>query len=840
MDVATTTSIRRNPAPARLAGPPAAPAVATDRTTTAAATSVLNLMPALGMTRKRDDGPAPNGPGGDAYWTSANKTGIGTANNRNSKVWFTLSGGRMTEVYYPSVDRANMRELKFAVSDGRTFTIIDSEAPKVTVTRDDKNALVFKMVSEDPVHGWKLTRTYLTDPKRDSVMIDVDFESTKPLDLYVIANPALGNQGGHNHGGARDGALVAENNGTAMALRSSIGYQQTSTGYWAATSDPVLDLLNHHHLSKQYSSGHDGQIVQVGKLCHGRAQHLTLSLSFGPDAQSAQQTARASLADGFSAAREQYCKEWKQYLDTLSPVNPEFQDRVNLAAMVLKAHGDKINPGAYAASLSLPWGQQIKANEPTAGGYHLIWARDDCNIASAFRLLGDKQSAGEILDYLFEKQQRPDGSFPQNAWIDGRPYWGGLQMDEVALPIVLAQQLGKWDSKTYHNHIKPAADFITQHGPATPQERWEESDGYSPSTLADEIAGLVCAADIAEKVGDAAGAAHYRDVADQWRANYDKWTVTRTGPHGDEYYIRINDDQDPDDGARRRINNGGGEHDEREVVDGGFLEAVKMGVHPPQHGPVVKSVAVIDKLLHVMTGKGPGWYRYNHDGYGEKKEALSYDGTGEGRLWPLLAGERGEWELARGNREAALGLLHTMENMANETGMIPEQVWDRDNHLHDPHITIGEAARRLTEHYDTVAKADGNQDGFISKSDLNAALLNPCMPLGVRQASQFLLDHPQLLELVDVAAGIGGFDDKIGRADLDRVSAWCPPGVGGASQHVEAGAGHGTGSSSPLAWAMAQYVRLAVLLSRPGQPTDVPEPMRQRYLQAGGGTQSAP
>jgi len=362
--------------------------------------------------------------------------------------------------------------------------------------------------------------------------------------------------------------------------------------------------------------------------------------------------------------------------------------------MLLKAHEDKVYPGAMIASLTVPWGDDADASEKGVGGYHLVWSRDLYHVATAFLALGDRAAAERALDYLFRVQQKPDGSLPQNTWLDGRPYWPSLQHDEVAYPLVLAHELGRTDAETYRRHVKPAADFILKTGPATPQERWEEEGGYSPSTIAAEIAGLVAAAAIADKNGDAESAARYRATADEWNARLESWTTTRTGPHSpDPYFIRIAQDGRPDSGLLLEINNGGGTYDERRIVDAGFLELVRFGIRPPSDPMIVRSLEIVDKVIRVETPYGPGFYRYNHDGYGEKADGRGYDGTGVGRLWPLLTGERGEYELAAGRD--ARPYLQTLLRFANEGGMLPEQVWDRPESL-APHLRFGQGTGSAT------------------------------------------------------------------------------------------------------------------------------------------------
>jgi glucoamylase len=368
-----------------------------------------------------------------------------------------------------------------------------------------------------------------------------------------------------------------------------------------------------------------------------------------------------------------------------------------MAAMVLRAHEDKTYRGAMVASLTVPWGGGPNANEPNVGGYHTVWARDLYQVATAFYALGDKAAADRALNYLFTVQQKPDGSFPQNSWLDGRPAGGGLQMDEVAYPLILAYQLGRTDNETWVKHVKPAADFIVKHGPATPQERWEEEAGYSPSTIAAEIAGLVCAAEIARRNNDESAANNYLKTADEWARKVERWTATTSGPYADgNYFLRITENDNPNDGAPLEINSNGGTFDERTIVDAGFLELVRLGIRRADDPLIVKSLAVVDKLIQIETPNGAAWYRYNHDAYGERADGGNYDArSGQGRLWTLLSGERGQYELARGRRAEAAKNLDAMLNFANQGLMIPEQVWDKSASPR-PDLRFGEGAGSAT------------------------------------------------------------------------------------------------------------------------------------------------
>src|SRR6185295_10850609 len=305
---------------------------------------------------------------------------------------------------------------------------------------------------------------------------------------------------------------------TASALISSSGFahanklaasRDISNGY-LGTSDGLTELKKNWPGSgfTPYQRAVNGNVVQVAALKGlqgsngGRVGRLTMALAFGKTPREALLNARASLAQGFAKVRRQYQAGWHAYLKPLQTVDSKYQPRFNVAAMTLKGLEDKTYRGAMIASPSIPWGGGPDANEATISGYHSVWARDLYQVATAFLALGDRASAKRALDYLFNVQQKTDGSFPQNSWVDGRPIGGGLQLDQVALPLVLAYQLERTDRSTWLRHVKPAADFIVRKGPATEQERWEERPGYSPATIAAEIAGLVCAAEIASINGN--------------------------------------------------------------------------------------------------------------------------------------------------------------------------------------------------------------------------------------------------------------------------------------------------------------------------------------------------
>ena len=418
---------------------------------------------------------------------------------------------------------------------------------------------------------------------------------------------------------------------------------------------------------------------------------LPWRLAFGDSQSSAVTCLFQSMAISFADQRKTYVKSWESYRDILLPLESVSKDNGNLffsSHSLLMAHEDKTYPGAFIASLSIPWGEV--AGDKDLGGYHLVWVRDMVQTATAFLAAGNKERALRSLLYLAATQQ-DDGGFPQNFWIDGTPYWKGIQLDEVSFPIILAWRLhdaGITSTFDFYPMVVSAAAYLIRHGPPTEQERWEEASGYSPSTLAVNIAALICASQFARQKGNENDARYLEEYADFLESHLETWTVTTEGslvPGISRHFIRIHPanvhDAHPDENANHGIltlhNFPPGvpsSFPARDIIDAGFLELVRYGIRSP-HDPLIEdSLKVVDAYLKVETPVGPCWRRYNHDGYGQRQDGKPYQGWGIGRPWPLLTGERAHYELAAGRDITSL--IHALEMFAAKTGMLPEQVWD--------------------------------------------------------------------------------------------------------------------------------------------------------------------
>jgi glucoamylase len=632
---------------------------------------------------------APGYPGKASDWAPGDKDGFGTSRTTRSKVWYTLNDGALTEVFFPRIDTPATRDTQLVVSDGSTFVDREDEDTDQRVELLNARSPVYRQVNTAKSGKYRITKTYVTDPRRSAVLVDVRFEALSggPYTVYVLHDVGLGLNANDDTGGSAGGGLVASDGVLSSAVLASSGFTKASSGY-LDRSDGWTDLKDDFSMDWSYRARERGNVVQLGQTrLTGAAggRRMTLALGFGRRRGAALGTARAALARGFSAARAEYSAGWRDYFSSLEPVpdsSAGSRSSYTASVMLLAAHEDKTFRGGFVASPGRPWAW---ANElQHIAVYYAVWSRDLYEIATGLLAAGDAPAANRALDYLWSVQQQPDGSFPQNSRLDGEPVFDGLQMDEVAFPIVLAWQLGRTEDDDWDN-VRLSADFLVAKGPRTGQERWENIGGYSPATIAAEIAGLVCAADIARKNGEEALADHYLEVADDWQANLERWTMTTNGPlSAKPYYLRITDNGDANSGAQIQIADGGPLVDQRRVVDPSFLEMVRLGVKSADDPNIASTLEVVDRELKYDTDNGPFWHRASFDGYGERPDGSQWEpvdpGSGEtiGRGWPLLTGERGEYALAAG--QPAQQYLDTMAHVAEDAGggVIAEQVWDHN------------------------------------------------------------------------------------------------------------------------------------------------------------------
>jgi glucoamylase len=667
---------------------------------------------------------APGGPGATSWFDLARKDCVGTATGTGSKVWYTVAGGVLSDVYEPTVDNTNVSTLQYVVTDGH-FTDLQTRDLTYTVAAD-RTGMTCTVTATSAAHGYQLVTTYVTDPARDTVLLHTELRGHHTDGLHVYARldaHVNGNGGGGTaNGGADTGTVVsgvpvvsdtstvsqAANRDyavpTFMALRSSNDHGAATVGYTGTASDGLTALDATHKLGTTYDSAPNGHIVAVSDVTPRHGGDIDLALGFGRTQQGALGAAAASLGRPFEQVRERYEHGWQAYDATLRRPT-SLAAKYYLSANVLKASEDKTFPGAIVASLASPWGQAVNAGTLVGGkpvyfgSYREVFSRDLYEVFTGLLTDGDLATARDTARFLLEKQQLADGRIPRNSLVNGKsaPDTGGDQLDETSYPILMAYQSGlSGDTTLWQQHIRPAADFLVAHGPSFGVERWEEQSGFSPSTIAAEIAGLSAAASIAALHGDGDRAQLYQATADDFQRNIKNWTVTTTGPDAPRYFIRLSKTGDPNAAITYSLGNGGPTVDQRQVIDGGFQELARLGELSPTDPDVTASLAVLDKQIAVATPSGTGFYRYGNsaalgsaDGYGDcyqpSQSSCTVQGapwpttdTGTGHLWPVLSGERAESDIAR-HQPGAGNLLAAMTQFSSGVGLVPEQAWENPN-----------------------------------------------------------------------------------------------------------------------------------------------------------------
>lgn len=609
------------------------------------ATAAVAALEGWPFARATPPGPAPGPSAATDSWTTGDKDAIGTAIDRTSPVWFTAVHGAIADVLYPRVDQDNVRQFGYLVTDGSTF-LFDETKDGVAASRvTDHRALTYETTVSDPKHGFSLIHDFATDPARPVLLERTSLVGhTAGLHVYAYLVPHL-----------RDSGL-----GQSAGFHGKLGWV-TREGRWLVAGgagrgprvagflrrDDGLAQLNAYRLTKQYSSADNGRVTLTWEV--PATGSWTEGLAFGPSQAAAEQALGASLSAGFDAVSSAYRDGWIRYASGLDSLGGRAPDLWYHSAEVIKMGEDKQQPGAIVASLALPWGDSVE-DDPRDVGYRKVWPRDLYHAARALLAAGDPATVLDIARFM-KRQQRPDGSLPQNTDLGGTPIWPGEQLDETADAILLSKLMVDRLPAEQRPDIAAAAAYIAAHGPATGQDRWEENSGWSPSTIASEIAAL--------------RAAGRSDLAAAWDAGLDGWTYTSQG-----WYVRIAPNGHPDALDYVTLANGGGLWLQQSILDPSFLELVRLGVRKATDPRILSTLSATDNLVRADVGQARLYRRYPHDGYGERLDGGSPPGTGH--AWPLLTGERGVYTVLAG--DDASTYASAMTAIAGPEELIPEQV----------------------------------------------------------------------------------------------------------------------------------------------------------------------
>jgi len=664
---------------------------------------------------------------------SPQKSMVGTAvNSTSSSIYFTGYKGSVSEVYYPTVDTLATANMEFLVGDAAKTFVDEEKLQSWTVTQPDPKSMRWQATTSNIGHDWQITKMIFADPSNSTLVQQTTFQSLNgktvgDFNLYLLYKPYLKNAAASNSGStvvtSGNTYLVASSsdNTESSAVRASLGWTvengvtMVSSGYYGV-NDGWQDLLAGnppgYKMKWAYNAAPNGNVGQMGWLntAGNSATDITfvVAVGFGATQANAITAADNTLGEDIATQETSYDNAWHSYTGGLSTQNGTADNQYYLSAMTLKTMQDKSN-GAMIAGIGTPWGPF--EGDDDAGGYHLVWSRDMYKFANALITAGDTASASNAVNWLFNVDMCFDpgkcssiGRFPQNAYVNGQPSLNVTQMDEQAMPIILAYRLGPSVYNSLWPRIKLTANYIYSTGPYTVQERWEENNGYSPSTIAAEIAGLVDAAQIALANNDTADAANWLNAADYWQQNVTGWTYTTQGcPNvnsncdSTSMYIRINTSGMPGGGLPGGwnpsaypnpnmlipIGNNGGTLKNRaiDIIDGGFLELVRMGVKRPNDPTIAKSLIAYDAVIKETIGSSnafPAWFRYNFDGYGETNTGDPYNNfSGRGRLWPIFDAERGNYQIAAtGTGSAGAPYLAALKAFSTPQGFISEQIWN--------------------------------------------------------------------------------------------------------------------------------------------------------------------
>ena len=589
-------------------------------------------------------------------WGPGRKMAFGAAPGPRSKLWYTLADGNLSEVFFPFLDRVALHELRFFASAGGAPPVDDAADGQHAISWLAPGVPAFRV--DTTHHEYRLTKEFFSDPEENALLIAATFTPELPdLRLYLQSSAHWQPHTDGNFSSVIDThppALLLQQQDVWICIVGP--FSRASTGYFRS-ADVHIDLSDADgQFTYRYDRAGPGN-ASVGAEIGVRAGSFQLAIGFAHSRADAEEVARTALQKGAGNLRQAFELAWRAQPEIPRALGQVSGDEGNLARAsltVLHCLEDKSHAGAFIASPAAPWGE---TNHDGNHVYNLVWPRDLCRIATALLDAGDSDAALRAFRHL-QANQRADGGWYQNWALDGTPHWQSTELDQVALPILLAWRLGVagcLDHDPYPTMVRRAAQFILREGPLTSLDRWEDAGGLSPSTLATCIAALVVAAEFADDAGEHVAASHFRAVADYWNDRVEHWCSLPTGQ-----YVRLASDPDhrPAEGA----------------IAPEFLELVRYGLRRPKDDRVMRSLQGVDTSLKVSLPAGPSWRRFAGDEYGEHDDGSPWDGGGRGRAWPVLTAERARHFFSMGLPAAEL--VRSLEGFAGQGLALPEQLWD--------------------------------------------------------------------------------------------------------------------------------------------------------------------
>ncbi len=498
------------------------------------------------ITRPRKPKKARGQPGAKPHWASGAKTIVGTAVPAESRIWYTIDNGTISEIYHPDVDQANTRSVRFAVTGDDNFFSDEIWDAQHTVEWIAPGAPACRIESRSKDGTYRLTKEIVPDPTRDTLLVRGHFqpEEHKRLRLYLIVDAHIGDCGANNEAWAgqyKDLPMVfAQRASVCFAVACSPPPRRTSVGY-IGTSDGFTVLRRGDSLPEA-NYAPDGNVAMTLEIDYGADGNFVIALAGGADSGEAGQQARAGLLEDFETTRDLFLRQWSnrqaQYRD-LRDLSGHPIDMYRVSTAVLETHQSKRFPGGFVASLSVPWG--FARGDKDIGGYHVVWPRDMVEIAMGKLACGDAQSAPirALLSGVHAERGRrmePEHVARWNAALGEHP--DGCDRAAHAARDKVRRERRARRLSTRSESFGMQRVFFCATARSREQDRWETTPGYSPNTMAAEVAALLAAAEFAELEGAHDRAQFLRETADAWNDAIDELTYVEDTPLAQRYGVR--------------------------------------------------------------------------------------------------------------------------------------------------------------------------------------------------------------------------------------------------------------------------------------------------------------
>jgi glucoamylase len=658
------------------------------------------------FSNKSNNSEATDGPGIQGVWSRPDKEGFLAVPKQDVRA--TIAEGILTEVEYPTIDRAQTRDTQLVFIVNGVDFLEERKNFEHQITRYP-HSLAYHVSSKNQALQIKIEKDIVIDPDRPVVVVSYNITtSSADTKIYVLHNPAADNTAGGDASFVNTN--VSATAGTTLNATSEIlsfqsdrrgdepsVYQKRTiqllvldrvadyagTGF-EGVNDPWTRLVNTKNLDNWFMQATNGNVSSALGI-NPQATHIQFELALAmniEDSDGSTQDKLRSLASGslqtpITSLISNQQSQWQSYLSNLNDLGRK--DEVHM--LVMKSLEDKNFKGSIVAGPTIPsLPDRIEALETdyesarlrtsdVNAGYRRVWIRDAFQMGLALLAGGDTETPLNVARH-FKMVQKPDGHFPQNTWVDRSYSWLGFQSDQTGFPIILVSrlvELGLANYQEFRTMVLNAADALVKTGALTGQERWEENGGYSPNSIAIACQGLLEASWL-EKNFDQGRAQLYSNTCAQWRNSLLQWTFIESGPLGQGYFERIEVAKPYDVSHRTQIfignsPSGGSYFPENEIIDGGFVQWMLSGLVAPNDRHFASSLEVYDRsAVTSLNGSTKGYLRYNHDGYGINHI---------GRSWPLLSGERALAALYQGTDPN--GYRDVMMASQGSGGLMPEQ-----------------------------------------------------------------------------------------------------------------------------------------------------------------------